>query len=666
MEENRLNRRGFLTAMGGAGAALAAQALWSSGPAAYGEGSVTAAVYGETSCACEVVVTTIQELRDNAAPDANCLYYVTDSGQEGHFSYDPGDATSADNIGTILVSVSGARFKRIYSGTVNARWFGARGDGVADDFEPLQRALDFVQLQDGGTVHIPAGVYRIDTKTLRVWGQNIRVLGDGQEATIIRKTGSAGYFGDCCLISGKTNGKRSYGGFGTGSYASNILYTGPTIPCVNAIIEGLTFDTALTTPNTQANNVGVVNTDGLIIRDCTFKNAPQSNLAFVNDTLLVSNGLNRVYNCTFTSSMKHSVRVNSYNSGAFVGNLAEFYECRFLNVLGVDDAAEITGRQVHFYYRGGLASDKVGAKVVNCYFDATGSIVTSNRNMNLQIIDSTIENGLCLKGNGESGVVVRGNVFTGAGVKTNFTNEPYVYIRATFNVLFENNRLPLTIASGAGAPVVMLDRIRDGVVTGNKNLSLELESTINDRVVIQANSFAMHAGLPDNRTLLLRGKGLIIEGNLFYNAYITAMDAVSESQIRGNHFTLDEELSTQQIIDADSVSGSIANVVITGNTCRAGAAISANKTFVPASILEMCMVDQNEIRFQDGTITGETLRRGALPTSGYFQKGARIIHTNPMIHGTAPNHYVLVGWTRITEGSAHVLNVDWVEQRMPL
>jgi hypothetical protein len=75
----------------------------------------------------------------------------------------------------------------------------------------------------------------------------------------------------------------------------------------------------------------------------------------------------------------------------------------------------------------------------------------------------------------------------------------------------------------------------------------------------------------------------------------------------------------------------------------------------PLLILDTCIVDQNEKRFQDGTITGETLRRSSLPTSGYFQKGARILHTNPAIYEAVPNQYALVGWMRLSVGGRGTL-----------
>ncbi|RAV21110.1 hypothetical protein DQG23_13275 [Paenibacillus contaminans] len=87
---------------------------------------------------------------------------------EGYFYYDASDTASADNTGTVIVSGSGMRFKRIYSGEVNVRWFGAKGDGVADDRAAIQAAIDSLKAlhtnrtaEGGGVVYMPKGRYRV-------------------------------------------------------------------------------------------------------------------------------------------------------------------------------------------------------------------------------------------------------------------------------------------------------------------------------------------------------------------------------------------------------------------------------------------------------------------------------------------------------------------------
>jgi Pectate lyase superfamily protein len=79
------------------------------------------------------------------------------------------------------------QFATLNGQTVNAREAGARGDGSADDTAALQAALDAA---DGGTLYLPAGRYLIGSLTLRP-GARVRLLGDGQGATILKHANGA-------------------------------------------------------------------------------------------------------------------------------------------------------------------------------------------------------------------------------------------------------------------------------------------------------------------------------------------------------------------------------------------------------------------------------------------------------------------------------------------
>ncbi len=85
------------------------------------------------------------------------------------FKPDPSDRSTPDDSAMTLVSGSGVRFKRVIDGrSLNARWFGARGNGTSDDWPALQRAIDYILANDHAprTLFLPAGGYRISRPLL--------------------------------------------------------------------------------------------------------------------------------------------------------------------------------------------------------------------------------------------------------------------------------------------------------------------------------------------------------------------------------------------------------------------------------------------------------------------------------------------------------------------
>jgi hypothetical protein len=108
--------------------------------------------------------TTISALRSTASPSTTQPYFVTDPGREGIFYYDRTDLNSADNGGTVLVSGT-KRYKRVYNGSLDVRWFGAKGDyngTTGTDNAPAINAA-IAAAKKGETVTIPSGQYRVFT-----------------------------------------------------------------------------------------------------------------------------------------------------------------------------------------------------------------------------------------------------------------------------------------------------------------------------------------------------------------------------------------------------------------------------------------------------------------------------------------------------------------------
>lgn len=122
---------------------------------------------------------TVSEVRAFTAQDVklNRIVYITDVDKEGEFVLDSTDTTSTDNLGTILVTNSGARYKRRYTGAVNVRWFNAKGDGTTNDTTAIQYCISNID-----SVYIPKGTYKVDTLTLR---SGVKLVGDGA-STILK------------------------------------------------------------------------------------------------------------------------------------------------------------------------------------------------------------------------------------------------------------------------------------------------------------------------------------------------------------------------------------------------------------------------------------------------------------------------------------------------
>lgn len=62
-------------------------------------------------------------------------------GGYGWFVLDALDTTSPDNDGTVLVDLSGRRWKRIFNGSLSPLWFGAKFDGITDDTVSINKCL---------------------------------------------------------------------------------------------------------------------------------------------------------------------------------------------------------------------------------------------------------------------------------------------------------------------------------------------------------------------------------------------------------------------------------------------------------------------------------------------------------------------------------------------
>lgn len=117
-------------------------------------------------------------------------YFTDGDGGAGIVIYDAGSVL-AGNDGTVFLPAVGAgAYLRPYTTTMNVRQFGALGDGVTDDLDPIQRAVTAVRDAGIGAVYFPAGTYLISAQVVLANTPpcNISLLGDGPNVSVIQQT----------------------------------------------------------------------------------------------------------------------------------------------------------------------------------------------------------------------------------------------------------------------------------------------------------------------------------------------------------------------------------------------------------------------------------------------------------------------------------------------
>ena len=147
---------------------------------------------------------------------ANLLgYYTAGDGGGGSFWWDSA-SSATDNGGTVLAADAGGvgRWKRIYSGALNVRWFGAKGDSSADDTAEIQSAVD--ASSDGGSIYFPSGEYLVSSSISLLGGTVARGLhlfgdGDAETAGYSGRSRIFGNFAGAIIDNGATTGSRNGG-----------------------------------------------------------------------------------------------------------------------------------------------------------------------------------------------------------------------------------------------------------------------------------------------------------------------------------------------------------------------------------------------------------------------------------------------------------------------
>ena len=132
-----------------------------------------------------ITVASLNDLKAlTSRPPSVVMQYRTVNNDDGGgtFIWYPGDS-SGSNDGTIIQCASGpsGRYKRLYNGAINVKWFGAKGDGITDDSVAINAALALLSPVGGGTIFFPPNIYptTYKCKDIVITGQDIWIQGKG-------------------------------------------------------------------------------------------------------------------------------------------------------------------------------------------------------------------------------------------------------------------------------------------------------------------------------------------------------------------------------------------------------------------------------------------------------------------------------------------------------
>lgn len=249
----------------------------------------------DVSGALQVVenIDTLRSITGNDGRDYLTVKFHSAEGDSGggDFYWASGEVpgTYVDNGGTIIVPTGGdgsAAWVREFSGAVNPLWFGAVGDGVADDTAAFQAAGDFSK-----SIYVPAGVVVGITKV--TFSGGMRFYGPGTIKWLTPSTDNMFVLND----------------------AVNVTFDGVEVDVNNADAEQDVFYIIMFTG---------VGTENFTVQNCKFNNCYRS--------MFTRHATNSLLNINYT------LHNNVFDAGTtarhnthFSAGLSQMYGCQITN-----------------------------------------------------------------------------------------------------------------------------------------------------------------------------------------------------------------------------------------------------------------------------------------------------------------------------------------------
>lgn len=359
--------------------------------------------------------------------------------------------------------------------------FGAVGDNFTSDTGAFQRAVDFVSGQEGATLLIPAGTYRLQANVLL--NSNIRIIGAGKGCTVIRpdlRTATDGATVSGCAFYSESK--------------SNIT------------IEGITFDGNKvvssgngTGPATARSLLEFISCTNVTIRDCDF-----TRYLFSLPTGYVYSDSTYRIGAIFAYDSERILLENLEYVSPTYGNLTMLTQCRHVDFNLIKSTFA------------NVASGSVNESPINCWGDTCRFVTVRNC-----VFENTAGSAINLGGSGD--FIVKEN-FISNGKGIDLTNENWTDPGShpdVENVLITGNVLNNPTSS----------------ITGSQGIEVGNIPSVSDpkfhNVIVSNNTIITGSSSLTGALLVGGSENAIISGNTLTGSSIQ-INYCSDALIQGN------------------------------------------------------------------------------------------------------------------------------------
>ena len=163
---------------------------------------------------------------------------ITTVGIAGFFKRDASDTTSADNGGTVIVDAIDRRWKRVFSGALNLKWFGALGNNSADDTAAILAAKAAAVASLPCTIIVPAGTYR--HTDLGNWAyRGLWIVGENHRACVFKRISGTGSVFKADAFAAGLTGNDATAPFIQSMNVMNLTFEGNSGTAIGIDLQGL-------------------------------------------------------------------------------------------------------------------------------------------------------------------------------------------------------------------------------------------------------------------------------------------------------------------------------------------------------------------------------------------------------------------------------------------